>query len=134
MNILDQRCLNHALREAAVQCPSCRRFFCRECVTEHQGRMICGSCVTALTRGENKTARAATARWTILALAGILLAWLVFYYLGLTLSRIPSKFHDASILWGRASARSRLQSAPRASEPRPQGAVSGPLPSPEHPS
>jgi hypothetical protein len=94
MNILDQRCLNHALREAAVQCPSCKRFFCRECVTEHEGRMICVPCVTALTRSEKRTARTARAKWAVMALGGILIAWLVFYYLGLTLARIPSKFHD----------------------------------------
>ena len=94
--LLDQRCVNHALREAAVQCPSCKRFFCRECVTEHDGRMICVTCVVALTRGEEKTARAARARWAVTALAGILIAWLVFYYLGLTLARIPSEFHGVS--------------------------------------
>jgi hypothetical protein len=93
MNILDQRCSNHALREAAVQCPSCKRFFCRECVTEHAGRMICVSCVNALTRDTHDKGRAARARWAITALAGILIAWLVFYYLGLTLARIPSEFH-----------------------------------------
>jgi hypothetical protein len=96
MNLLDQRCLNHSLREAAVQCPSCKRFFCRECVTEHAGRMICVSCVTALSHGGNKIARAARAKWAAMALAGILLAWLVFYYLGQTLARIPSKFHEAA--------------------------------------
>jgi hypothetical protein len=94
MNILDQRCLNHALREAAVQCPSCKRFFCRECVTEHEGRMICVACVTALTRNENRTARTARAKWSVLALAGIMIAWLVFYYLGEALARMPSQFHD----------------------------------------
>jgi len=91
MNLVDQRCLNHALREAAVQCPSCKRFFCRECVTEHQGRMICVSCVTIQTATQPRS-RLQPA-WTIAALAGILIAWLVFYYLGLTLSRIPSEFH-----------------------------------------
>src|SRR5580658_7631208 len=35
MTLLDQRCFNHDLREAVAQCPSCKRFFCRECVTEH---------------------------------------------------------------------------------------------------
>ena len=94
MNILDQRCLNHSLREAAVQCPSCQRFFCRECVTEHAGRMICVSCVTALSHSQDKIAHAARAKWGVMALAGILLAWLVFYYLGQTLARIPSKFHE----------------------------------------
>jgi|ERR1035437_5441398 hypothetical protein len=91
MNIIDQRCSNHALREAAVQCPSCKRFFCRECVTEHQGRMICVGCVTA--RVAAPTGTPSKARWTPMAVAGILVAWLVFYYLGLTLARIPSEFH-----------------------------------------
>lgn len=95
MNILDQRCLNHAAREAVAQCPTCKRFFCRECITEHAGRMICVKCVNALTRGAQKTARAVRARWTVTAVAGLLIAWLVFYYLGLTLARIPSKFHGA---------------------------------------
>jgi hypothetical protein len=94
MNIVDHRCFHHSLREAVAQCPSCKRFFCRECVTEHAGRMICVSCVNALARDRQDTARTAKARWTVMALAGILIAWLVFYYLGLTLARIPSKFHS----------------------------------------
>ena len=96
MSLIDQRCANHALREAAVQCPSCKRYFCRECVTEHQGRMMCVSCVTLLSRGESKTARTAATVWSITAIAGILIAWLVFYYLGQTLAKIPSEFHGAS--------------------------------------
>jgi hypothetical protein len=96
VTLLDQRCVNHSLREAAVQCPSCKRFFCRECVTEHAGRMICVGCVAALSRAGDKTARTARARWTVLALAGVLIAWLVFYYLGLTLARIPSEFHGVA--------------------------------------
>src|SRR5271165_6140445 len=91
MNLVDQRCSNHSLREAAVQCPSCKRFFCRECVTEHQGRMICVGCVAA--RVAAQPGARFQARWTIMAAAGIVLAWLLFYYLGLTLTRIPSEFH-----------------------------------------
>jgi len=91
MNIVDQRCSNHALREAAVQCPSCKRFFCRECVTEHQGRMICVGCVTG--RVADQPRARFKVRWTVMAVAGVVLAWLLFYYLGLTLTRIPSEFH-----------------------------------------
>jgi len=93
VTLLDQRCLNHALREAAVQCPSCKRYFCRECVTEHAGRMICVSCVGILAGSEEKTARAARLKWTATAVFGLLIAWLVFYYVGLSLARIPSEFH-----------------------------------------
>jgi hypothetical protein len=93
MTLLDQRCFQHDLREAVAQCPSCRRFFCRECVIEHAGRMICVTCVNALARDRVTIGRSARARWTAGAVAGLLIAWLVFYYLGLMLARIPSKFH-----------------------------------------
>jgi small neutral amino acid transporter SnatA (MarC family) len=58
--------------------------------------MMCVGCVAVLSRGEEKTARAARLRWAITALFGVLIAWLVFYYLGLTLARIPSEFHSQS--------------------------------------
>jgi len=130
MNLVDQRCLNHALREAAVQCPSCKRFFCRECVTEHHGRMICVGCVTT-GAATHPRARFRTG-WAIMAAAGLLLAWLTFYYLGLTLSRIPSEFHAEP-----EARHSPTQHQPRSlqsrlgigaacdrcsTEPRPQGA------------
>lgn len=97
MNLVDQRCSNHALREAAVQCPSCKRFFCRECVTEHNGRMICVTCVTL----PSETAPRASFRtgWAAMAVAGFVVAWLVFYYLGLALARIPSEFHVEPEAW-----------------------------------
>jgi hypothetical protein len=78
MTLVDQRCFHHDLREAVAQCPSCKLFFCRECVTEHAGRMICVTCVHALTRDAHKTVQAARARWTVAAVAGLLVAWLVF--------------------------------------------------------
>ena len=96
MSLLDQRCFQHDGREAVAQCPSCKLFFCRECVTEHDGRMICVTCVNALTRDTDQSERAAKALWTVTALLGLLIAWLVFYYLGLALARIPSKFHSAT--------------------------------------
>ena len=91
MNLLDQRCSNHSLREAAVECPSCKRFFCRECVTEHQGRMICVSCVTILEPTAPHTRQKTV--WILTSAAGLLIAWLIFYYLGQSLARIPSEFH-----------------------------------------
>jgi hypothetical protein len=58
--------------------------------------MICVSCVNALASDAKEKARAARARWGLTALVGILIAWLVFYYMGLALARIPSKFHSNS--------------------------------------
>ncbi len=40
-----QRCTNHEEREAAVRCPLCRKHFCRECITEYHGKMLCVNCL-----------------------------------------------------------------------------------------
>ncbi len=55
--------------------------------------MICVTCVAILAHGDKKTVRTTRLRWTATAGIGIMIAWLVFYYLGLTLARIPSEFH-----------------------------------------
>lgn len=87
--LIDQRCHHHASREAVVRCPQCRRFFCRECVTEHDGRMMCVSCVPA--RGGH-AGTSSFAPWIVAGCAGFLLAWVMFYYLGVIFARIPSDF------------------------------------------
>src|SRR5207248_2439455 len=80
---LQQRCWNHEAREAVCLCPACGRSFCRECVTEHQSRLLCAACLQALaratgpgTRGKRRLASAG------LALAGILLAWIFIFGAG----------------------------------------------------
>lgn len=88
--LIEQRCLNHPSREAVVRCPGCRRFYCRECVTEHDGRMICAVCAVA--PAAEPAARSSTPQWAVAGAAGFLLAWLIFYYLGVALARIPSDF------------------------------------------
>ncbi len=101
MDLARQRCLLHPLREAAARCPSCRQFFCRECVTEHESRFVCAACLRKLTgsRGERKTARnivaAALAATRLAAAVGLL--WLSFYLMGLFLARAPSTFHDGTM-------------------------------------
>ena len=44
-----QRCYHHHGREAVVRCPECGRFYCRECVTEHDDRMLCSRCLEQIT-------------------------------------------------------------------------------------
>ncbi len=96
-----QRCLHHGEREAIARCPECGSFFCRECITEHDERIICASCLAKLTRpAAVKTPRfrlAALHPW-IATFSGIVVAWLCFYFVGRTLVAIPSDFH-ASSLW-----------------------------------
>jgi len=90
----EQRCFQHPSREAAARCPSCRRFFCRECVTEHEGRLICRACMAAQTAAPPRPGRGlADAGVAAGSLFGFLLAWILFYYLGLMLTRIPAEFH-----------------------------------------
>jgi late competence protein required for DNA uptake (superfamily II DNA/RNA helicase) len=93
MQLIDQRCWHHPNREAVVRCPGCSRFYCRECVVEHLGRMVCSDCVAAK-KADVSAASFSYVRWTALAAGGFLLAWLIFYYLGVTLARIPSDFFE----------------------------------------
>ena len=45
MNLAARRCLVHPDREAAARCPSCRQYYCRECVVEHDARFLCAACL-----------------------------------------------------------------------------------------
>lgn len=90
-NLVHQRCFYHVSREAVVRCPECRRYFCRECVTEHRGRMICAECIAAAAAPADSH-RARIAFWSAGAAGGFLLAWALFYYAGVMLARVPSDF------------------------------------------
>lgn len=97
--LVHQRCLNHAEREAVARCPSCRRYFCRECVTEHEGRVLCASCLSRQTASASKRRR----RWRSMVHAaqfgaGLFILWFAFYLLGRGLLAIPTEFHDGT-LW-----------------------------------
>ena len=95
-----QRCFNHAFRAAAARCRRCGRCFCRECVTEHAGRVICAQCLGRLARRGKATSRLMRgAAACVAAGAGLVAAWAVFYYLGQLLLRLPTPFHEGT-LWG----------------------------------
>lgn len=93
--LVAQRCLNHPSREAAARCPQCRRPYCRECVTEHDGRFLCASCLRKSTGP--REARGPRLRWLTVPLhllVGLAVAWTVFEFLGLVLLRTPSQWHE----------------------------------------
>ena len=94
-----QRCFNHALREAAARCPGCGNFFCRECVTEHDDRVLCAACLKKTVRTP-LAQRLAFAKIFRLAQFGgaVLLAWFFFFLIGAGLLKLPNTFH-AGTLW-----------------------------------
>ena len=97
--LLHQTCFNHATREAVARCPGCSRFYCRECVTEHDGRVMCAACLKKLAHTPllRRPVIARLFQLTQCLACGVLL-WFFFYFIGETLASMPSKFHEGS-LW-----------------------------------
>jgi hypothetical protein len=97
------RCLMHRAREAAALCMQCRQPHCRECVTEHEGRLLCARCLR-LSSGSGPSARPwALGRLPLEALglaAGLALSWAVFFWMGKALLAVPSQFHEGSFWQG----------------------------------
>ena len=96
--VFEQHCWNHEDREAVCRCPQCGRSYCRECVTEHQRRLLCAACLRApaLARPERRRIfrRFLPAAMT---LAGLVLAWFVFYGAGEAL--LESTAHMEQSIW-----------------------------------
>ncbi len=96
--MLQHRCLNHSAREAVARCPECRRYFCRECVTEHDGRAICSACLARLSRVTERQPLLLGWLTTPMAVAlGLTVAWLFFYGVGRVLVKIPAEWHEGTV-------------------------------------
>ncbi len=93
-----KRCFNHAGREAAAQCPECSRFFCRECVTEHEDRVLCAGCLPLLKPEDEKKIKFSFLFRSCSFIASVCLLWFIFYYLGQILLKLPASFHEGT-LW-----------------------------------
>lgn len=92
--LVRQRCFNHAGREAAARCLECGRFYCRECVTEHDDRLLCALCIAARAGSFTTKRRRMAVLGPLFSLAlGFVLLFLVFYYTGLGLMWLGSTFH-----------------------------------------
>ena len=81
-SVVQQHCWNHTVRGAVCRCPVCHRPFCRECVSEHDSRLLCATCIRAAV-SEPDRARRSTRIWApAVILASTLLAWAIFFSLG----------------------------------------------------
>lgn len=96
--ITQQKCFNHDSREAAAKCPSCQRFYCRECITEHDGRMTCAACLAVETTEEAAPDRAwlPLAKRSMQFAMALVVLWCLFMTIGGLLWRLPSNFHEGS--------------------------------------
>lgn len=94
-----QNCAHHAGRMAVARCLACGRFFCRECITEHRGQLLCTACLakTAAAGPGRRLRRIGLFRLLQWGL-GVWLLWTFFYYFALLLLRIPASFHEGT-LW-----------------------------------
>ena len=92
---IEQRCWNHEAREAACRCMACARSYCRECVAEHEGRLICAACL-AQASAKNTARRGGARRLAPAAMVvgGLLMAWLTYWRIGsfvMTLVRVNER-------------------------------------------
>jgi hypothetical protein len=97
--VSQQRCLRHPEREAVARCPECRNSFCRECITEHEDRVLCSNCLAKLSRRtESRRPILKHPVQLFLMAIGLATAWAFFYLIGYSLSRAPASFHEGT-LW-----------------------------------
>ncbi|MFH1147529.1 MAG: rhomboid family protein [Pseudomonadota bacterium] len=96
--LADKRCFHHGSREAAARCPCCERYYCRECITEHEDRVVCATCLKALAgKPSKKRFRLGTVAGIAQVATGVFTLWILFYYLGQALLHLPVSFHEGKI-------------------------------------
>jgi hypothetical protein len=101
MDLVLQRCSIHRDREAVVRCPGCSGYFCRECVTEHEGKFLCSSCLRRKSGLDRQPTRArGRIAGAIGVIVGVTMAWFLFYLAGRLLILIPPNLHDIHYLKG----------------------------------
>ena len=84
-----------------MRCPECRRYFCRECATEHDERLLCADCLKRFSaKRAGKGGRLAWGKGAVAGVLGLLLAWLFFYGIGQVLTRVPAA-QDEGTAWQR---------------------------------
>jgi hypothetical protein len=97
-----RKCVRHPGREAVARCPSCGEHFCRECVVEHRGILLCAACLARAAATAPQSAQTEWRRAGELALtaASVLLLWVAFYTLGQFLKFVPARVHEGTV-WRR---------------------------------
>jgi hypothetical protein len=97
MNLAARRCLVHPDREAAVRCPSCHQYYCRECVVEHESRFLCAACLQkSIAAGTKRSALRSDWLSPLRLLLGFAGAYLSFYVIERILLLIPVNVYNGT--------------------------------------
>ncbi len=92
---IHQRCFVHPSREAVSLCLECRRAFCRECVVDHDGRLICAACLARLNDPAVRRRGVLRRLFSAVGVAfAILLCWILFYMFGRVLMLAEPAHHS----------------------------------------
>ncbi len=100
MSLAKSTCNLHHERAASARCPSCKLFFCAECITEHDGKLTCAECL----RKNQSPPEPAAKKWDAIQLMpvfhfmiAVFVTWSAFYFIAQVLMEIPDSFHDGTI-------------------------------------
>ena len=97
ISLQQTRCLLHPAREAVARCKGCEEYFCRECVGEYEGVMLCSSCLESSSGDAAKDSLQArrVPIWPVFQVGvGLLVLWLLWYGVTQIALSIPSKVHE----------------------------------------
>jgi len=101
-DLAQKRCKNHPDREAVARCPECGLFYCRECITEHEDRVLCTTCLKEVQLRHSLVFSRLKFPFAVLQfLIAVCVIWLLFYYVGHLLLLIPSSFHEGTFWQGK---------------------------------
>ena len=97
-----QQCFLHPDRGAVARCPECQRFYCHECITEHDGQVLCRRCLNREVEEEQSSQGFLRRHKTtvlllvkpLFALAGFILLWFLFAVFGSMLMNFPDSFYE----------------------------------------
>jgi late competence protein required for DNA uptake (superfamily II DNA/RNA helicase) len=95
VTLRQRRCSNHPTREASARCPECGQYYCRECITEHDDRVLCASCLAKISLKKEATKqRGSLAGKLALAFLALIVTYALFLLIGTLLLSVPTQFHS----------------------------------------
>ncbi|MEX2016068.1 MAG: hypothetical protein WD873_05470 [Candidatus Hydrogenedentales bacterium] len=92
-----QRCFLHAGREAVARCPRCERYYCRECITEHEGRIVCAACMREVAAASPASPRANFLAPFFQFTTGMLVLVFAFMIVARLLLLLPHDYHEGTV-------------------------------------